>query len=80
MKQKSTTARHIDWMLARDIGISAVATWLVMVTFLDYSPGQALLASIIAVTAFCTGIYLFIQVTWLIMERLDRILISIQRK
>ena len=68
-----TITERLDRDLYRDIGFLFIASCFVLVKLFGYTLEQAVLYSPLIILGLMTGIYLVIQVIWLVMRAWDRI-------
>ena len=79
-KKTARTQGPVDRSLFRDIGFLFVATCFVLVKLFGYSIEMAALISPVVIAAVFVGVYLFIQVLWLVMRGSDRIAAALNIK
>ncbi len=77
MKTRILIAKTLDRHLTRDLGFLFIATCFVLVQLFDYNWSQAVIAAPLGMLAFCGAIYLFVQVSWLTMVGIDRLIMRI---
>jgi len=73
MKNRTLLAKSLDRQLVRDLGFLFIATCFVLVQLFGYNWPQAVIAAPLGVALFCAGLYLLVQVSWLVMVGIDRL-------
>lgn len=77
MKHPITLIHRMDRQLARDAGFLFIASCFVMVSLFGYPLQQAALLSPLVVLAVMLGLYLLIQIAWITMVVVDRVLMTL---
>lgn len=74
MKRPIPVSERIDRQLLRDIGFLFIASCFVLVQLFDYRLAKAVLHAPVIVLGFLVGLYLLVQLSWLVVVLVDRLL------